>query len=164
MTQNPKNKHGNFTNLHWLVQCFQFLADLLALYFRARLDKKQEINYIKISLTDELNEICTIIGKLNETHATTHTLPNRYLNDLQKNTESFKYHKPKIFLINSSTLRKEIVVFYKALDEIISESINRVGSLGENPTGATHDQIITKFDNIKIKAETLVSNLNKYNL
>ncbi|MEJ0056267.1 MAG: hypothetical protein WDN75_11775 [Bacteroidota bacterium] len=138
------------------------IGGFAALYFRARLDKKQEINYIKIGLTDELREICSIIGKLNETHNTTHTLPNLYLNDLKRNTESFSFHKQKLFLISSSELRREIVAFYKSLDEIISESINRVGTLGENPAGGTHDQIIAKFAALKLKAEALDVKLKKY--
>lgn len=133
-----------------------------AVVLRSRTEKKNEINYIKISLTDELEAVCSIVDKLNETYSKTHIVSNTYLNDLATNSESFNYHKQRIFLISDEALRRDIVSFYKNLSDIIADSINKVGSLGEAQVDNTHDQIVGKFTDIKTKATSLKTVLKSY--
>ena len=138
------------------------LGGFAAVFIRARLEKKQEIEYIKIGLKDELYEICSIIDHLTETYTRTQVLSNTYLNNLSKNTEAFTQYKQRLFLINNETLRRQIVAFYKKLNEVISESVNKVGTLGENPSGAEHEKIVSKFTSIATEARTIGSDLDKY--
>lgn len=133
-----------------------------AVVLRARTERKNEINYIKISLTDELNEICSIVEKLEETYKTTHIVSNKYLNELSVNDDSFYHHKERLFLIKNEKLRKEITSFYKLLSETITESKNKVGTLGEAPGGNEHDPIVSKFANIQTRASALLESLKKY--
>lgn len=138
------------------------LGGFIATIVNSRVLKKSEIEYIKIGLIDELHEICSIIGKMKDTYKTTHIVSNSYLNDLQKNTDSFKYHKQRLFLIRKENLRREIVQFYKDLEENISESINKVGKLGEAQVDNTHDQIVSKFIDIQTAASSIEDKVKNY--
>jgi hypothetical protein len=162
MADNPipdPNHTGLYTLLAALAGgLLSAVGGFFAVVIRARMDKRTEINYIQTALNDELVTICSIIDKLNETCRTTHTIPNTYLNELNDNKESFNYHRIKIFLINNEDLRREIVVFYKDLDEVIKDSINKVGKLGDTESDA-HDHIASKFTQLKSKALSLKTNL-----
>lgn len=140
------------------------IGGFAAVFIRARLDKRQEINYIKISINDELHDICDIIGRLNETYSKSQLVSNDYLNELSKSTDSYKFHKQRMFILNSESLRRDIYNFYKKLDVIINESRNRVGTLGEKPTdsNSSHDSIINKLTSISTEAYTLSQRLKKY--
>jgi hypothetical protein len=136
------------------------LAGFMAVIIRARIEKKSEINYIKIAFNDELSDICDIIDKLAETCRTTHKIPNSYLNDLNGNNSSFLYHKSRLFLIGDEKIRKSITGFYKDLNVIIQESINTVGTLGDD--NATNDKVSANLATIKQRAEQLKSDIRKY--
>ena len=133
-----------------------------AVIIRSRVEKRDEIEYIKIGLTDELKEICSIMQKLQETYKTTKIVSNSYLNELNDNTESYLHHKQRIFLIKDSDLRRKIAVFYKDLHEQIKDSLNKVGKLGENPADGAHDPIVQKFNSIQSKGEEVYNELSKY--
>lgn len=156
------------TSYPWISQlmgaALAIVGGFFAVIFRLRLERKQEINHIKISLTDELDEICSIITKMNETYSATtpHIISNQYLNDLSKNTESFNFHRQKFYLINNPDLRKEIVSFYKKLSKNISDSLNTVGTLGESQTGNDHAQIVTNFNNISTEAAGISRKITSY--
>lgn len=134
-----------------------------AVVLRGRTERKNEINYIKISLTDELHEICSILEKLEETYKTTHIVSNKYLNELSVSDDSLHSFKERLFVIKNEKLRKEITSYYKLLSETITESKNKVGTLGEAPGGNEHDPIVSKFADVKAKALGLSESLKKYN-
>ncbi len=144
--------------------CFAIIGGFFAVVFRLRIERKEEVNHIKISMTDELDEIYSIISKLKETYNATspHFISNDYLNDLSKNTECFNFHKQKFFLISNQSLRKEITTFYKKLIENISKSINTVGQLGGNQVGNDHDNIVNTFSKIASDAEILNKKIKEY--
>jgi len=158
---NP-NYHDLFTLWAALVGgLLSIIGGFLAVSIRSRIDKKAEIVYIKIGLSDELDEICTIVDKLIETCSATHIIPNSYLNNLNDNNTAYGYHKLKLFLINDAKLRKEITSFYKELSEIILDSRNKVGKLGESAND-DHDKIAEKFVAIKAKTESVRTKISKY--
>lgn len=135
-----------------------FFATLVS----SRIQKKNEVEFIKISLIDELHEINSIISRMIDTHKTAHPLPNSYLNDLQSNTDSFKHHKKRLFLIRNETLRRDTVSFYKNLSESIEDSINQVGKLGDTESDTTFDKIVTKFTGIQTQAAAIKLRIEKY--
>lgn len=162
---NPANDPNNSLITFWAAIAGGLLSSIggfFAVVIRARMDKKTEINYIKTALIDELTEISSIVDKMRETQKTAHIISNSYLNDLNKNQESFNYHKLRIFLIRDDKLRRSIVSFYKNLDEIIQDSINKVGSLAGDASTNTHDQIATQFTSIKNQSESLIKSLTDY--
>lgn len=156
------------TNQQWVFQIMgavlAIVGGFFAVIFRLRLERKQEINHIKISLTDELDEICSIIRRMSDTYTATtpHVISNTYLNELSKSTESFNFHRQKFFLINNADLRKEIVTFYKKLSKNINESINTVGRLGESQTGNDHAQIVADFTTISTEAAAISKKITGY--
>lgn len=128
------------------------------------MEKKQEIDCIKISLIDELQEISTIIGKMLETYNTTKIIPASYFNDLSEHRESFDLHKPRLFLIGNTELRKEMCDFYKKLTINIKKSRDKVGTLkpdGDNQESIT-SSITTDFTESKTKSDHLKTALEKY--
>lgn len=161
---NPTTPGGN----QWLSQAFgavlAILGGFFAVIFRLRLERREEINHIKTSLTDELTEIASIISKLNDTYNATspHIIPNTYLNDLNENMGSFDFHKQKLYLISDSTLRKDISVFYKKLSKNINDSINTVGQLGESQIGSDHQQIVSAFTTLATEAKALGIRISNY--
>lgn len=134
----------------------------LAVILRVRIDKKQEIEYIKVSLMDELQEIYSIIGNLCETYRTAHSIPNTYLNELKANTESYDNHRKRLFIIPNELLRKEITGFYKRLSTTIENSLNTVGTLGEQQQGNDHNQIAAEFKTLQANTQLVKDNIKKY--
>ncbi len=159
----PTQNGNSFEVYKLLIGAFlSIIGGFFAVVFRARVERKAEIEYIKIGLKDELAEICSILSKMIETYKTTHIVSNVYLNDLSKNTESFDYHKQRLFLIKDDSLRSSVRIFYKNLGETISDSINKVGKLGEVQVGNEHDQIINKFNSTYSECSTLKAKIEKY--
>jgi hypothetical protein len=140
------------------------VGGFFAVIFRLRIERREEVNHIKISIVDELDEVRIIIAKLEETYKATnpHFINNTYLNDLAANTESFNFHKQKLFLISNQLLRKEIATFYKKLSESINGSINTVGQLGGNQIGTDHDKIVEDFSKLSVSASGLSAKIKKY--
>ena len=60
-----KHNDGQFVNannFHTLWGLLSMIGGFFAVLIRVRVERKEEINFIKIRLADELNEICSIIG------------------------------------------------------------------------------------------------------
>jgi len=155
-------------NLQWIIApiigaILSAGGGFFAAFARLRLETGQEIDFVKISLNDELQEICSIISKMTETHRASGSIPKMYFDDLSENTDSFKQHKPRLFLVGSSDLRKEICDFYKDLTAEIKKSQNTVGTLNEVDAQTTvTTEVIANFTAIKSKAETLKTHIGNY--
>lgn len=131
-----------------------------AVVVRLRLEKKQEIAYIKITFVDEIQEIYTIIDKMCETHKTTNTVPMTYINDISENTKSFETNKQRLFLIGDQSLRKRIYDFYKKLNNEIKKAVETVGSLKEGD--AQTAAVISTFNGIQTEAKALEKAIKDY--
>jgi len=131
-----------------------------AVIARLRLEKKQEIEYIKTGIIDELHEFCTIIDKMVETQSTTNIIPPTYFNDLTANREAFDRNRERLFLIDDAPLRKAIVSFYKKIETEAAKARDTVGTLapGANETAA----VIRTFNAIKTEAQTLENQIRAY--
>lgn len=131
---------------------------------KMRLEKKQEIQYIKTSLVDEIGEIVATICNMLQTHEAAKSLPKVYFDDLLSNTESFDMHKKRLFLIGDKKLRKEIGDFYKKLEKDAKSAISIVGTLDETNTEqvAKVAKVIADFTAMKIRASDLEKSVEKY--
>ncbi len=161
------SSHSNYGS-QWLVP--QLVGGALVLFggiavqvLRLRFEKKQEIEYIKVGLIDEITEIRATIGRMVETHRTMGNIPPTYFNELSENKESFNQHKPRLFLVGDTKLRKSICDFYKKMGETIKKSEESLGSLkdGEDQE-AKINAVLTKFQTLEAEAQTLNSNVGKY--
>ena len=132
-----------------------------AVVARIRLEKKQEIEFIKISLIDELTEIRSIIDRMLETHNQTNIIPPSYFSELDENHQSFDQHKPRLFIIGDATLRKAICDFYKKLNQEVEKARTTVSSLNESDPAA-RTIITNSFTTIKTGATTLETQVRAY--
>lgn len=132
--------------------------------FKLRAERKQEVDYIKIGLIDELEDIVSVIGKMLETYKTSKTIPMVYFNNLTENTKSFDDHRPRLFLIADKEVRRQIYDFYKELKEELEGAKISVGSLNPEETEAQNDvanKVTNKFTNIQTKATILKNNIEE---
>lgn len=160
------------TQMQWIPQLallfgggvLSILGGFFAVIARLRLERKQEIDYIKISLIDELEELVVIIGNMLKTQETAKSLPKIYLDDMLENTESFKEHKKRLFLINKKEVRKAICDFYKKLESGIKSSNNAVGTLDESNTqqAAEVTKVVNSFTLMKTEATDLQTTISTY--
>jgi hypothetical protein len=81
--------------------------------WRARRERARELEAIKSSLRDELNEIETTIKNMREVREKSKILYPSYVNDMLANTTAFDSLRLRLFLIKDDELRKQIVSFYK---------------------------------------------------
>lgn len=142
------------------------IGGFLAQWFKMRLERKQEIECIKISLIDELGELRSIMGNMLDTQETAHSLPKVYLDNLSKNMDSFVHYKKRLFLIKDKEVRKRISDFYKKLESTITSALSVVGTLDEsNSSQMTKTaKVAADFNNMKSLSEGLESALQGYNL
>ncbi len=156
------------TNSNWLYLLagagLALIGSSLTTVIKMRLEKKQEIQYIKTGLIDEIGEISSIIGNMLKTQETAKSLPKVYLDDLLTNTESFNLHRKRLFLIGNKKLRKEICDFYKKLEKDVKDAGNAVGTLDETNTQQTSEvaKVVTNFTAIKSTAINLETSIDSY--
>jgi|GEM_PF-5305309 len=131
-------------------------------FFAIIFKKKEQINYIKISLIDEIEEIERIIGHICESCRMGQAVPVTCFNELSENTESFDSNKQKLYLIHDKVLRKDITKFYKDLKSYIEKSITIVGRLNPDASGASDNQIKSDSEKVKHNAANLKIQITKY--
>lgn len=102
---------------------------------RVRVERKEEINFIKICLIDELNGICSIIESMKDTFTKSPVIYPVDLNKLTENTTNFNDHRKRIYLIKDENLRKNIFNFYKDINTLISDSTKSI-TLEATPTNS----------------------------
>lgn len=163
----PSENQSFSEQYQWIIQpligAFASIAGgFFAVIIRSRLERKQEVEFIKISFIDELNEICLIISNMTETHRTSKSIQNEYLNSLSENTEVFTINKQKLFFIDKEDLRRDIISFYKKLNENIQDSINKVGTLSQDTQGDQSSAIVQKFETIAASAKTINTKIQAY--
>lgn len=139
-----------------------FLANLIKL----RLENKQEVKCIKISLIDEVTELSKIISRMLETQKTAKNLNKNYLDELLENIEAFNSHKNRLFLISDKKTRDDLRQFYKKLVAETKKSLNSsvVGTLNEDDHQQTAkvSEVVTIFGKIEAEALGLINTLDKY--
>lgn len=125
-------------------------------------DKRAERKYIAISLCDELDEIKSVIEKLESTWDQTGQVFKPNIIELSKNTATFDNLRIRLFVFKKPGDRKEISGFYKKLKKAIEDSVDKVGTLDQSDTGkAQQENIKTKFCDLIREANTLIETLKK---
>ena len=129
-------------------------------WLKLRMEKRQELKFLKISFVDELHEICSIIEKLSETWERSSMVHKAYIDELSDNMSAFGHHRNRIFLFKKTTVRRELITFYKKLKEAIKDCEGKVGSLAETPEAKSEQEAVkNKFCTLKTEAETLEGKL-----
>jgi hypothetical protein len=128
---------------------------------KIRINKKQEVDFFKATLLEDISEICELIHDMRETFRKTQTLSNEYLNELLAIENKFSSSRhDKLYLIKDDNLRYEIKTLFKNLNTKIKESANRVNSLG--PANQNHNNIITDFDYLETRIKATKINIEKH--
>ena len=79
--------------------------------FTVYYDERKERKFIKSNLKDELQKIISIIEKLIETNEKTNQIHPTYLTDITANTECYKYHRIRLYLISDTDTKKKYYDF-----------------------------------------------------
>ena len=160
--------------IQWAFQIFllliggalTILGGFLATVIKLRLENKQEIKCIKISLVDEVSELSKIIGRMLETQKTSKNLHKNYLDEILENMESFDGYKNRSFLIGDKTTRDDLRQFYKKLIIETKNSLNSsvVGTLNEDDIQQTAkvSAVVTSFTTIGTEAKNLITTIESY--
>lgn len=135
------------------------LGGIVGKFIAVFIDEWRERRYIKSSLCDELEEISSIIGKLNETYNTAGRLMPIYLEQLRANMDAYETFRRRLQLIHKKDRRNTITTFYRDLKNIITENENKFGTLSTTGRSTEQDSIDTKFKELKGRAERLKSDL-----
>lgn len=137
------------------------IGGFLGVLIRVRVERKAEIDFIKICLVDELKDICAIIQSIKDTFKKNQTTYVEDINKLDGNTYNFDEHKKRIYLITNENLRKRIREFYKELYDTIRDSLSKAGTLKEGAT-PPHEEIVRKMEEILKIASNLKTEIGKY--
>jgi hypothetical protein len=139
-----------------------FLANVIKL----RLENKQEIKCIKVTLVDEILTLTNIVGKMLETQKTSKILNKSYLDELRENIDSFNNHKGRLFLIDDKNIREKLRQFYKNLVTEVNKSLESsvVGTLNDEDfhQAAKVREAVEHFRQIATDAGNLTESLNDY--
>ncbi len=139
-----------------------FVANILKL----RLENKQEIKCIKVSLIDEIDSLSNCISKMIETQKTSKILNKIYLDELRENIDSFNVHKSRLFLIGDKKTRNDLRQFYKDLITEVSKSLESsvAGTLNDNDMQhlSRVKEAVDSFAKIENQAKNLKSTLDSY--
>jgi len=128
---------------------------------KIRINKKQQVNFFKSTLLEDISEICEIIHDMTETYNRSQKLNNEYLSELLEIENKFSSSRhDNLYLIRNEALRKEIKMLFKNLNTKIKESTNRVSSLGQ--VNQNHNQIISDFTNLETRIVTVKANIQKH--
>jgi hypothetical protein len=150
-----------------LIVIGAFLA-IIGGYFgviiRVRVEKQDEINFIKVCLIDELNDVCNAYKNIEDTFKKSSVVYAPDLNKLRNYTSNYQAYRQRIYLIDNEELRKEIRTFYQTLLEAVNESFVQITNLGVNAVqpNNTHNKVLQKMENAAKLASALKSNLEKY--
>lgn len=129
-------------------------------WLRMLLEKYQERKFIKIGLSDELDEIFSTINRLKETYDKTGLAHKSYLADLT-NVEAYNHHRRRLFLLKGKDFRHKIVAFYKRLNDCIKDSEDKVGTLADTAESKTEQkEIVTKLYEFAKEAKDIKSTLD----
>lgn len=148
----------------WLV----ILGAVLAVFgggandeFSAWRERRRERNAIKVSLSDELTEIVTILNKIKNVWEANHTLvPSYIIKDLTSCTSTYDSLRQRLFLIRDINTRKDITTFYRDLKSAVNSNARRAGSLSKNADiQKEQEEIAKKFIDFIDKAEKIQERL-----
>lgn len=137
------------------------IGGFFGVIIRVRVERRAEIDFIKVCIIDELNDICSIINSIKDTYKKTPTIFPSDLNKLGGNTDNFVEHKKRIFLITNDTLRKEIRTFYKELSDALEDMSSKVSSLSST-NQVPHPEILKQVEDIASNASKLKVAIQKY--
>lgn len=129
--------------------------------FSAWREKRRECNAIKVSLNDELTEICQILNKIKTVWETTQTLvPSYIIRDLTTCTSTYDGLRQRLFLIKDETVRKDITTFYRDLKSAVNSNARKAGSLSRNENiQKEQEEIANKFIGFIGRAEKIQDKL-----
>ena len=134
------------------------VGGIFAVLLNARSEQKKEIEYIKISLADDISEFKITISNMLETTKTSKYIPKKYLDEIYANMEFFYNHRQKLFLISDDETRKQIRMFYKHLKDAIELTL--ISDSMDN-TNKDVDKAVSIFQKILTDAASLQETLKK---
>ncbi len=141
--------------------CLAIFGGVIGQLFKMRLEKRQERKFIKLGLIDELNEICSTIDRLKETFEKTGLAHKSYLTDLLLNMDAYKHHRRRLFILEGEKFRHKIISFYKKLNEHITDSEGKVGTLADSvESKAEQREIVTKLQTFSTEANEIKTTLS----
>lgn len=103
------------------------VTGMLGSEYAAWRERSRERKAISASLSDELSEIQTIIGNMNEVWDKTKTLVPSYIQELRSCFITYETTRQRLFLIKNTKLRSDIIKFYKELKSAIAVEGKRYG-------------------------------------
>lgn len=129
---------------------------------RAWRERSRERDSIKICIADELREIESTIASMHQVWENAQLFHPNYVSDLLSNTSAYDELRARLFLIKSSTIRKEIGAFYKKLKDTAHKTEGKIGTLAETPEAIAEQRAFdTTFQTIATEAKTLREKLEK---
>jgi hypothetical protein len=125
-------------------------------------ERSRERKAIKICIVDELREIETTIGNMHQVWDTAATFHPSYVSDLIGNTSAYDTHRPRMFLIKDTELRKEIGDFYKKLKDTAKKTEGKLGTLAQTEEARNEQRgFDTAFQAIGTESRALRGKLEK---
>ena len=154
-------------HIQWASQAIgaslAIIGGFVAVIVRLRLEKKNELDCLKIILADEISEIADIIGRMVDVHSSTDRVPKLYINELSENFRAYENVRQRIFLFGDSALRKHISELYKKLNAEIKKFDDTVGSLKEDSDQVrARADLIVRYKEIKENAVRLKTEIENY--
>jgi len=133
-------------------------------FIRVKFKKKEEIDFIKVCLIDELTEMCVLIENITATFKKSSVVYLADLNKLRNSISNYTTHKQRIYLIGDENIRKEIRKFYSTFQEAIADASTQINSLGVKAleSNPTHNTVLQKMESVSTSAANLKKTLGAY--
>lgn len=126
----------------------------------SHLEQGRELKAIKSALADELSGMEATIKLMHEVWEVSHVLYASHLADLAANTKAFDAFYLRLFLIKDTAFRKEMVVFYKKVRDMVRKNEGKVGSLADTTEArAEQTAIEAAFSALAVEAKNIRSKL-----
>ena len=123
-------------------------------------NKKNELEGIKTSLSDELHDIKKILASMQVVWDKTKTLIPSDLDDLKRCTMTYDEVRPKLYLIKNEKIRNELRSFYNELKNSINSNYKRAGSLSQEKEAIEEqEKIAEEFKSYQERVDSLISKL-----
>lgn len=120
------------------------------------LNIRQERDFIKKGLVDELDEIIIVIGKFKETFDQTQQTPKSYIIELKSNIEAYNHHRHRLFILHGDDLRHKIIQFYRKLKDALEDAEGKVGTLAMTSEAKQEQKnIVAKMEKFEKDAKDL---------
>ena len=131
---------------------------------RIQLENRQEIDFIKICLIDELEDIENAYKEILKKFTQSSIVTKEDLNGLLRYTDSYERTQNRIYLIRDKKLRKNINDFYRKIPNTIKNAEQQIIQLGvqANNPNPTHNKVLQEIETISNSAQKIKDDIRKY--